>query len=69
MSFRPLSLVALALVALLPALAHAVPLGPAFTYQGELRQSGVPVDGTVSLRFSLWAPPREPPPRIAHAGP
>jgi hypothetical protein len=32
----------------------AAPLGRSFTYQGQLSQSGVPVDGTVTLRFSLW---------------
>jgi hypothetical protein len=30
------------------------PLGPGFTYQGEIQQNGTPVDGTVHLRFSLW---------------
>jgi hypothetical protein len=34
--------------------ASAAPLGRAFTYQGRLSQSGVPVDGPVTLRFSLW---------------
>lgn len=29
-------------------------LGPGFTFQGELQQNGVSVDGTVHLRFSLW---------------
>ena len=33
---------------------HAVPLGPAFTYQGQLNQNGSPVSGTVHMRFSLW---------------
>lgn len=32
----------------------AVPLGPGFTYQGQLQQAGVPVEGTVSLSFRLW---------------
>ncbi len=39
---------------LIPALASAAPLGRSFTYQGQLSQSGAPVDGTVHLRFSLW---------------
>lgn len=30
------------------------PLSPGFTYQGQLNQNGVPVDGAVHLRFSLW---------------
>lgn len=42
---------------LIPALVGAAPLGPSFTYQGELTQSGTPVDGTVHLRFSLWDAP------------
>jgi hypothetical protein len=37
-----------------PGAAPAAPLGHGFTYQGQLQQAGVPVEGTVSLRFSLW---------------
>lgn len=37
--------------------ATAVPLGTGFTYQGQLRQAGVPVEGAVTLRFSLWQAP------------
>ncbi|MCC6652798.1 MAG: hypothetical protein IT348_16720 [Candidatus Eisenbacteria bacterium] len=37
-----------------PGPSAAAPLGHGFTYQGQLQQAGVPVDGTVSLRFSLW---------------
>lgn len=37
-----------------PGAAPAAPLGRGFTYQGQLQQAGVPVEGTVSLRFSLW---------------
>jgi hypothetical protein len=37
-----------------PGAAPAAPLGSGFTYQGQLQQAGVPVDGAVSLRFSLW---------------
>lgn len=44
----------LTLAVLFPSLLHGAPLGPAFTYQGELSQGGVPVVGTVHLRFSLW---------------
>jgi len=32
-------------------------LGTGFTYQGLLRQSGVPINGTVALRFTLWDGP------------
>ena len=37
-----------------PIAANAAPLGHGFTYQGQLQQGGVPVDGTVSLVFTLW---------------
>jgi hypothetical protein len=48
---------ALSLLLLVPALASAAPLDRSFTYQGELRQSGTPVDGPIHLRFSLWDAP------------
>jgi hypothetical protein len=32
----------------------AAPASRAFTYQGRLAQGGVPVNGPVTLRFSLW---------------
>ena len=52
---RARSLIAvLTSILLLPALATAAPLARSFTYQGELSQSGVPVEGTVHMRFSLW---------------
>ena len=35
-------------------LVAAAPLGTAFTYQGQLRQAGVPVNGTCDLQFSLF---------------
>jgi hypothetical protein len=44
----------LAFLTLVAVTAFAAPLGTAFTYQGHLSQSGVPVDGPVTLRFSLW---------------
>jgi hypothetical protein len=33
------------------------PLGTGFTYQGQLKRLGVPVDGLVDGRFSLWGSP------------
>src|SRR5205085_6273262 len=50
-------LAALSSILLIAAIASATPLGRSFTYQGELRQSGTPVNGTVNLRFSLWDAP------------
>jgi hypothetical protein len=32
----------------------AAPLGTAFTYQGQLRQAGLPVNGTCDFQFSLF---------------
>lgn len=32
----------------------AAPVGTAFTYQGQLKQGGVPYDGLVDMQFSLW---------------
>lgn len=42
------------LLTIAPGRAAAVPMSHGFTYQGQLQQSGVPVEGTVSLTFSLW---------------
>ena len=30
------------------------PMGTGFTFQGQLKRDGVPVDGTCDLQFSLW---------------
>jgi hypothetical protein len=62
----PLAALALALVlvprtvvqgtelAAVPAAPLAVPIGTAFTYQGQLKQGGVPVNGTCDVRFRLF---------------
>lgn len=57
MSGRWIAIVLLSLLSGIPALVAAAPLGRSFTYQGQLSQSGVPLDGLVHLRFSLWDAP------------
>jgi hypothetical protein len=44
----------LLVVAGFPVIAHAVPVGPGFSYQGQLVQNGNPVNGTANLQFTLW---------------
>src|SRR5690349_24536425 len=54
---RPIRLFVLAIpFVTLPAVSSraATPLGTAFTYQGQLKQSGSVVNGAVNLDFSLW---------------
>ena len=52
---RSVTAIVCALVALAGAgLVLAAPFGTAFTYQGQLRQAGVPVNGTCDLQFTLF---------------
>jgi hypothetical protein len=37
--------------------AMAAPVGTAFTYQGQLKNTGSPVNGNTNMAFSLWDDP------------
>lgn len=54
--FTPLAHVATALFALVAAVdsAFSQPISSGFTYQGELRSSGTPFNGSADVRFTLW---------------
>jgi hypothetical protein len=47
----------IATLALIAALAHAEPLGSAFTYQGRLSDGSGPADGTYDLQFAVYDAP------------
>jgi hypothetical protein len=42
---------------LIAGLVHAAPVGPAFTYQGQLKEGGAPVDAPVDFVFRLFDAP------------
>lgn len=48
---------ALGLILLSCAVSYGAPLGTGFTYQGQLKQNGVSVNGPADLVFALWTEP------------
>jgi hypothetical protein len=48
------SILVFVLLVSLASLSHGAPVGTAFTYQGQLQKSGVPVTGSNDFRFSLF---------------
>ncbi len=55
-SHRPVTRIALALMIFAGSASsvHAQPISRGFTYQGELRNSGTPLEGAADVRFTLW---------------
>ena len=49
-----ISLFVACLVVLSKGVATAEPLGTAFLYQGQLKETGIPLSETLTMRFSLW---------------
>lgn len=49
--------VGIATILLLLGESVAAPAGTAFTYQGQLKQNGLPLNGTCDMIFSLWNDP------------
>ena len=53
-----------------PAILQAqAPAGTAFTYQGQLKQTGVPLDGAADFEFTLWDDAISPDPNHLVGGP